>query len=617
MSGLVGFVGEPGAGEPRTLVADMARAIRHEDWYQVDLYQGEDFGLGRVSLGFLNPEPQPIWNEDETLCLVMDGEVYDYQDLKQMLMARGHRFRIDNDAEFVLHLYEEFGEEFASQLNGAFVVAIWDTRSHKLRVVNDRFGLQALFYRQAGDRLLFAGHSAAFLADSAYSPQVDGVALAELFSFEHVLGDRTLLAEVKLLSPGSILTFESGQLSLRAYYDFQFVEDHQNHSDAWYIERWGHLMRQAVERRMRGDGPSGVQLSGGLDSRAVLAMIDRRHYPLHTFTFGIPGCDDARFAREVAAKRNTTHHFLELKPDYLRRLAEQGVKLTNGLKSCVHMHVLGTLPETAEIVKILFTGSLGDSIMGSHVQRRLLAFYAPSILTQMLFERYNNCFREEVHPNLFSDEFYAQIKGGVFEEFDQAFAESCARLADNKRSHYSIRQNDRRWVLEGQNLLRSRLIVRTPFYDNDLVDFMLTVPPGLRCDGYLYTRGFIQAAPDLAKVPCEKTGLPLVPCMRDLSIRADQQARWWLRQAGLKWISPFQERPFADYDLWLRTVLRDWVEDILLDHRTLDRGYVRPDYVRTLVERHMRGEGNFARQLGVLLTFELWHRLFLDQQLAG
>ncbi len=617
MPGLVGVVGKAGGSQSERLLADMAQAIKHEDWYQVDLYQGEGFGLGRVHLGFLNPEPQPIWNEDKTLCLAMEGEVYDYQDLKQQLIARGHRFRVDNDAEFVLHLFEEFGEEFASRLNGAFVAAIWDARAHKLWVVNDRFGLQALFYRQTGERLLFAGHTAAFFADPTYEPQVDQVALAEFFSFEHVLGDRTLLADVKLLPPASILTFQVGQLSIRSYYDFQFVEDYQDHDETWYVERWIRLMRQAVERRMRGDGPVGVQLSGGLDSRTVLAMMGRQCGSVHTFTFGIPGCDDARFAREVAARRGTTHHFLELKPDYLRTQAEEGVKLANGLKSCVHMHVLGTLGETAEIVDVLYTGSLGDSIMGIHLQRDLLAIHRPSVLARMLFNRYNNCFSEDSHPRLFSDDFYGRVKGAVFEEFNRVLAESRARLSANKREHYSIRQNDRRWVLEGQNLLRSRLIVRTPFYDNDLVDFMLTVPPGLRCDGYLYVRGFIQAAPDLAKIPFARAGLPLVPCMRDLSIRANRQMRWWLQQGGLKWVSPPKKRPYADYNHWLRTALRDWVEGILLDRRTLDRGYLRPQYVRALVERHMQGEGEFARQLGVLLTFELWHRMFLDQRLAG
>ena len=615
MPGLVGVAGEMPPAERHNLLSNMAQAMRHENWYRVELYAKDSIGLGRVHLGLLNPKPQPIWNEDETLCIVMEGEVYDYQDLKQRLIAQGHRFQVDNDAEFVLHLFEEFGPESASQLNGAFVAAIWDTQARKLWIVNDRFGLQAIFCRQVGECLFFAGHTAAFFADPSYTPHVDYVALAEFLSFEHVLGDRTFLDDVKLLPPGSVLTFQAGQLSIGSYYDFQFVEDYQDRDELWYVEQWVHLMRQAVERRMRGDGPIGVQLSGGLDSRAVLAMIDQRHYPIHTFSFGIPGCDDARLAREVAARQGTTHHFLELKPDYLRTLAEEGVKLTNGLKSCVHMHVLGTLRETAETVNVLYTGSLGDSIMGGHIQRDLLAVHKPPVLARMLFKRYNGCFEEESHSRLFSADLYSQVRGVVFQEFTRALDESRASLSANKREHYSIRQNDRRWILEGQNLLRTQVVVRIPFYDNDLVDFMLTVPPGLRFDNHLYIQGFIQAAPELAKVPYEKTGLPLVPCVRDLSIRANRQVRWWLRRAGLKCISLSQKRPYADYNGWMRTVLRDWVEGILLDQRTLSRGYFQPDYVRDLVGQHMRGEGDYARQLGALLTFELWHRLFLDQRL--
>ena len=598
-------------GERDDLLHHMAQAMRHEGWYQVDLYTGGGIGLGRVRLGFLNPEPQPIWNEDETLCIVMEGEIYDYQELKQKLITCGHRFHIDSDAEFVLHLFEEVGEESASRLNGAFVAAIWDTQARKLWVINDRFGLQPLYYRQAGECLFFAGHTAAFLADPDYTPKVDPIALAELLSFEHLLRDRTLLADVKLLPPSSILTFQDGRLSIRSYYDFQFPEHYQDRDEAWYVERWVHLMRQGVERRMRRDGPIGVQLSGGLDSRTVLAMIGRQHYPVHTFTFGVPGCDDARLAREVAAKQGAIHHFLELKPDYLCTLAEEGVMLTNGLNSCVHMHVLGTLRETAKIVNVLYTGSLGDSIMGGHLQRDLLAVYRPPVLARMLFRRYNNCFGAESHPRLFSDRFYSRVEGMVFGEFAQALDESHATLSANKREHYSIRQNDRRWILEGQNILRTRVVVRTPFYDNDLVDFMLTVPPGLRFDNYLYIRGLIQASPELAKVPYEKTGLPLAPCARDLSIRANWQMRRWLRRMRLKWVSPPQKRPYADYNGWMRSVLRPWVEETLLSKRTLERGYFNPEYIRNLVAEHMAG-ANHARKLGVLLTVELWHRLFLD-----
>jgi asparagine synthase (glutamine-hydrolysing) len=618
MPGLVGFVGKSGAGKSETLLADMVRAIKYEDWYQVDLYQGEDFGLGRVSLGFLNPEPQPIWNEDETLCLVMEGEVYDYQDLKKQLVARGHRFRIDNDAEFVLHLYEEFGEEFASQLNGAFVAAIWNRPERKLTIANDRFGLRPLFYTQLGERLLFASGTQAILADPGFRPRVNVMALAEFLTLEYVLGDKTLFEDIFLLPPASYLTHQDGQLTITPYWELQPPAIYADHPESHYLEGALYYVRQAVQRRMRGDGPIGIQLSGGRDSRVVLALIDKSHYPVQTFTFGIPDCDDARIAREVASKSGTHHSFDELRPDFLLTAVEEGVRLSDGLNSCIHMHGIANLRAMAQHVRILYTGSLGDSLMsGNVVQRDLLAVYDEETMARKLFQEYARCFDEAGHARLFSDEFYRQVQGHVFDSFRCSFAGVKAPLAASKRLYYSIRQANRRWILEGQRLLRSQIEVRLPFYDNDLVDFMLSVPLGWLIDGYLYNWVLSQASPTLAKIPYEATGLPLVPCMRDLSIRAGRQARWRLRQMGLKQISLPQKRPYADYDLWMRTVLREWVEDILLDRRSLQRGYLRPEYVRTLVEQHMRAEGNFAHELGVLLTFELWHRLFLDQHRAG
>jgi len=611
MPGLVGVAGEMPSSERSGLLQCMAQALKHEDWYQVHLYADDGIGLGRVSLGILNPEPQPIWNEDRSLCIVMEGEVYDYADEKRLLVERGHRFQVNNDPEYVLHLYEEYGEEFALKLNGAFVAAIWEPGERRLLVVNDRWGLCSLFYAQCGGHFLLAGGTLAILADPAYRPRVDPVAVAEFCTFEHVLWHRTLLEGVHLLPPASLLSYQDGVLSLRSYWDFQFVEEYEDHPEAWYIERWAHLMRQAVRRCWRDDGSAGVLLSGGLDSRVVLAMMEGLYDRVHSFTFGIPGCDDARLAQEVASKLGTRHHFFELKPDYLREVAEEGVRLTDGLKSCTHMHVLATLPQVAQWVQVLYTGSLGDSIMGDHLRRELLAVYKEDVLARMLFRRYNTGFPEKEQAQLFSPPLYRQIKGQAFESFRQALKESRASLAANKREHYSIRQNERRWILEGQRLLRSRVIVRTPFYDNDLVEFMLRVPPGLRMEGYFYQRAFATAFPELAKIPWEATGQPLVPCMRNLGIQFAHRLRWRLRAAGLRFVSPPQHRPYADYDGWMRTTLRPWVESILLDRRTLERGYFNPDYIRNLVAEHMAG-ANHARKLGVLLTLELWHRLFLD-----
>ena len=611
MPGLFGIVGPQSQEELQALAQAMAQTLRHEDWYQVDLYVEDGLALGRVHLGFLNPQPQPAWNEDRSLCIVMEGEVYDYEHEKRWLIERGHRFHLNNDPEYVLHLYEEYGEDFAGRLNGAFVAAIWDTMRRWLLIVNDRFGLQSLCYTWQDNRLLFAGRAIAFLNDPGFTPRLDLTGMVQYLSFEHLLGDQTLLEGVRLLPPASLLIWREGQPSLRSYWEFQYPAQCPYRGKAELIEEWEHYFRQAIERQLRGEDTVGVLLSGGMDSRAVLAGIGRRSFPVHTFTFGILGCDDDRLAREVAAVSGAHHHFFELRPDYLLQVVEEGVRLTDGMKSCVHMHVLAPLPQVAQHVRVLFTGSLGDSLMGTHLTRDMLAIHDRALLAKVLFQRYNSAFRESELANLFTDTLYPQVQGEAFDSFREALLKSRSNLSANVREHYSIRQNDRRWILEGQRLLRSQTVVRTPFYDTDLVDFMLTVPPGWRLEGYLYKQAFAKAFPTLAKVPLESTGLPLTTSIREVYIRADRQFRWWLRAKGIKCISVPERQPYADYNGWMRTVLRPWVEETLLSKRSLERGYFDPEYVRNLVAEHMNG-ANHARKLGVLLSLELWHHLFLD-----
>jgi asparagine synthase (glutamine-hydrolysing) len=156
MPGLVGFVGDQPPETTKLLLDTMAQKLMHEPWHKVQLHHGEGFGIGRVSLGLSNPEPQPIWSEDKQLCLVMEGEIFGYEDLKQGLIAKGHNFKQDNDADFVLHLYQDVGDKFPSYLNGAFVIAICDLREHKLILANDRFGLRPLYYAQHKMNLIFS-----------------------------------------------------------------------------------------------------------------------------------------------------------------------------------------------------------------------------------------------------------------------------------------------------------------------------------------------------------------------------------------------------------------------------------------------------------------------------
>lgn len=615
MPGLVGVVGDMAPEARDKLLEDMAQALKHEDWYHVHLYTDADVGLGRVSLGILNPEPQLIWNEDHTLCIVMEGEVYGYEDEKRELIERGHRFQVDNDPEYVLHLYEEYGEDFALKLNGAFVAAIWDRRKRKVLAVNDRLGLRPLYYTLANDVLLFASSVRSLLAHPALSRQVDVVGVAQFLTFEHLLGNRTLLTDVYLLPPGCTLSYEDGELSLRRYWILKYAPTYALRSEDDYLQEFLWHMKRALRRQMPSNEiPSAVLLSGGVDSRMVLSGLMRTepNRQMQAFTWGRPGCDDARFAREIARKLKVPHHFFELKPDYLLRCGKEGVRLTDGMKSCVHMHVLGTLREASQRARLLYFGFGGDSLMGRFLTRNLWANYGNVDLTQMLFEMHSRVFRRTEYASLFSSDLRLRISEAVVETFQSALDESTAVLAADRYNRFVLCHEKRRFQMMGHELARSQVAVRTPLCDNDLVEFMLNVPPGFRFDRHLFIRGLSKDFPSIAKIPqAGIIGLPLVPCFRDLRIRASRQIRWRLRAAGLKWIPVHEFKHYADYDGWMRTVLRTWVEDVLLSKRALDRGYFNPEYVRNLVAEHMAG-ANHARKLGALLTLELWYKLFLD-----
>jgi len=617
MSRLVGIVGDWPTEVLGRSVRGMAEALEYSEESTFDLYLRDGVALGRVSLGLLSPAPQPIWNENGSLAIFMEGEVYDYEDEKQRLIERGHRFLVDSDGEYVLHLYEEYGEDFALKLNGAFVAAIWDVAEHRLLIVNDRFGLRHFFYAYHSGRLLFAAAAHAILASGAFGPSVDAAAVAQMFAFRHAVGDRTLLEGIRLLPPASLLFYRGEEriLTLSRYWDFQYVEEYPDRSEESYLDGWIDHMHQAVERRMRDDGPVGVQLSGGIDSRTVLAMMDRRHYPVHTFTFGVPGAHDARYAREVARRLGTHHHFFELKPDHLASFIREGIRLTDGAQNCVYMHVALTLPQIAEHVRLLYTGSLGDSIMGSTLNRLLLSAYGADVQEQVLFRMVNALVPLSEFPHFFSDAFYQAIKDVPFESFRSTMAASHATLPANQYDYFRIREYERRSVLNGPRMLRSRVVCRMPFYDNDFVDFMLRVPPALRLERYLYHRAFARAFPDLARIPNTSNPgdlLPLVACRRELMLRAEALLRRRLRAAGLKWVAPPGRCWYTDCGGWMRGSLRHLVERTLLSGRAVHRGYFNPVYVRNLVEEHMSGRADHTEHIGALLTFELWHRMFLD-----
>ncbi len=616
MPGIIGVVGRLEQPTLEQRLAALAQTVRYEDHYRVDLHCEAQVGLGRVSLGLINPAPQPVWNEERTICAVMEGEVYDYAAAKRRLVDAGHRFQTDSDAEFVLHLFEEDGDDFALQLNGAFTVALYDCRRRRLLIANDRMGLHPLYYALHNGVLSFAPKAHSLLVDPALPRTLDKLAVAELLTLDHPLHDHSFLQSVKLMPQAGLLEFQDGELSLRRYWTLKYADHYELCSEQEHVEEFVHVLTQAARRQMRDSLPAGMLLSGGLDSRVLLAAMrdGPASGPFHTFTWGVPGCDDARFAKMVSDRVGVTHHWFELKPDHLIANAERGVALTNG-SNVVHYHSLATLPQQAAMVKVIYKGVFGDAIMGTALNRHFWADYAPQAVAafhyRMHLDRGVLVFPIEQHAGLFTDSFQAELGNGIMEEYAAGMAEANSTQLGDQRCYFDLRQRIPRMTLNGVELVRSQVAVRTPYADNDFIDFSTRLPPGFRFERHIMKQALMERYPKVAQVPYTETGLPLRFCARDVAMRGERWLAWQLHRAGLRKSGVIAKRPYAYYDQWFRTVLRPWVEEVLLSPRALERGIFRPDAIRRLIAEQVGG-AKHAVHLGALLGLELWQRRFLD-----
>ena len=424
MPGIVGYVGSEPDGISGRFLGRMARALESEDRFKYDLYHSELVGLGRVTLGIIEKEAQPVWNEDETLCLVMEGEIFNDGDIKQKLAQKGHRFRTNTDAELLLRLYEQEGENFPVELNGAFVVAIWDLRAKKLLLATDRFCLHPLYYAQVNGRLIFASGVRALLADPLLPRNTDCLAIAEFLTFDHVLHDRTFLEAVRFLPPASVLVYDDSHIQIHRYWKLRYADPYPVRSKEDLIEEFLYLLEQAVARMARhGSFQSGILLSGGLDSRFIAAYLCRELWPqkVRSFTWGIPGCDDHRYAKQVAAWTQATHKFNELKPDWLLEKAEEAVRITDGMCNLVNSHALATLEDEARHVQVLYKGFMGDALLGFGQRRSLWTSSDEATAVRAGFQVFDELglftIKPDQHESLFTESIYKKVGSSVFDGF--------------------------------------------------------------------------------------------------------------------------------------------------------------------------------------------------------
>jgi asparagine synthetase B (glutamine-hydrolysing) len=337
---------------------------------------------------------------------------------------------------------------------------------------------------------------------------------------------------------------------------------------------------------------------------------DVRH--LQAFTFGTEGSDDVRIARLLARKLGVPHNSMPLPEDYLLRYAQMGVRITDGMDSCIHIHSLANLNTQAQEVDLLFTGYYSDALADTDAQREWFAQFDDETSLKLHWSFMHRLFVTDADETIFTPDFLAVTR----DPFDQEFRSTAMRLKHGTMLAWldavELAERQRRLTQFGNDLLRWRVVCRTPFTDADFVDFCLALPPGLRLERFLFTQALIQHFPDLAKVPNDRTGRPFLVDMRYVSQQALYNLRYILYRRGLAAEPRHRRRLYANYDRWFRTALRPWVEDTLLDKRTLQRGILQPTALQRIVQEHMSGQANRTRELGMLLSLELWLRSYMD-----
>jgi asparagine synthase (glutamine-hydrolysing) len=625
MPGLVGFYDPDSTPDKlEALLAQMCRVMTHETWYQTHALVQPPLAAARIGLGVFNPQPQPACNEDRTVLVWLDGEIYDFQrrDLARKLREAGHRLESESDAELLAHLYEDLGPAFVRQLDGTFAVALFDMRLNQCLIAVDRSATRPLYFCVHAGRFLFASEIKAIVQDPRLSRRLDEQGLVEFFTFRHPLGERTLLEDVRFLPAGCLAAFCQGCVTVERYWEPVLVADRPPRSDDDYLKETEMRLRLALERQTYDDRPIGEFLSGGLDSRLLAGLIPPRlEGRFHTFSRGPLDSWDVRYGSLVSQHIRSQHHVLELKSNFLPAQARQGVWLTDGLMTVIDTYVLSTIKLVKPHVDVVFFGiGLSSAVLaGVALSSKLVPARSNDEASRVFFARMGASIPQAIQARLFSRPFYERTRGIAFETLRQMVSACQADTPAGRVEAFCIQCRWPRSTRYGPTLARLQVETRYPFSDNDLSEISLRVPARLRLNRRMQIALLQHTRPDLARLPWEYSGLPVnrstptrVLLQRGLYYARRQMSRW--TRGG---VSPGTERERANYPIWFRTTMRPWLEGILLDPRTLDRGYFNAAYLRQMLADHMSGRQDYARQFGLLVTFELWNRLFIDGEPAA
>ncbi len=584
-------------------------------------------GLGhrRLSIIDLSGGKQPIFNEDGSIAIVFNGEVYNYAGLMSELTSQGHVFRTRSDTETIVHSYEEYGSQCVQKLRGMFTFAIWDRHQNRLLLARDRLGVKPLYFYRDRKLFAFASEIKALLELPSITPEIDTEALDLYLSLRYVPGPRTMFKDIFKLQPGHILLLDKTGVQIQKYWDIPYPEQGRRTSED-YVAEFEQLLEESVKMRLMSEVPLGVFLSGGLDSSSILAVMSKMTggKKIKTFSVGYEGgsaqeeeSSEFPYARLAAKAFGAEHHeFRVSAQDFGDFISEMVWHLDEPLAdpSCIPLYFISKLARN--YITVVLSGEGADEILGGYaIYRKMLAldgihrslsplpnFLAPLLEHLTPGEARRSYMRMvglplETRYRGVSRGFRPELKGQLLP--DSLSEESQERLHDVFRPYFRHVQEsapldqmlyvDTKVWLPDDILLKADKMtmanaqeLRVPFLDHKLVEFAAAVPPKLKLHG--------------------------------------SSGKFLLRQAMREVLpEPILNRPKKGFPVpteqWLRTRLKDLMHDVLLARDSACRRYLNPPVLEKLVLEHERGLANRDQEIWTLMVFEFWHSRFLKRRL--
>jgi asparagine synthase (glutamine-hydrolysing) len=617
MPGICGVVSTCSLPELAELLAEMMQQLKHQPWYveQAHCDEAANLALGRVTLGFVNAAEQPAFSDDRSLLAVMEGEIYNYAEQRRALSAAGHVFHGDSHAELLLHGYQQEGQAFFRRLQGMFTAAIWNETCRQLILTNDRFGMKPLYYTCVAGTLLVASEIKALLVHEKVSRRVSARGLAQFFTFGQLLQEDTLLEEVQVLPAAGWLTYDArrGSLSVDRYWTFQAQPRANGAKETELLDRIDTAFTQAVDRRVQGNNRLGISLSGGLDARTILAVVDPGR-PLTSVTMGVQGSIDHDSAERLARLAQRPHHRYVLDTRFLANFEEHMrhmVHLTDGqyLSQCI---VMPTLPFYRELgIEVLLRGHAGELMHMSKaynysLDQGALGLTSALALEDWLFRHLRAHMLDGIGGQLFAPTYQDQIDSLARDSLKACLRESEAIGPTVHRIwHLFLSQRLRRETALSMVKFGSLVETRLPYLDSDLIEALMAAPPELKMCDRIQAHILRRHAPAFLDVPNANTGARM---------GAGPLARLFAK-ARLKVFAKLGVPGYQPYERlgkWLRQELRPLVERLLLSPRCLERGIFNPLSVQAVVQHHLGGRANHTFLILALMIFEMSQRAFSD-----